>query len=157
MGTVSEKKLLLQLATDTRLSKMKRQDARFKTEARGKWHTYVSAGQRSCEKALTNKYKYVAFLHIMSLSPAPLISLLPQIKGPVDCRHLVTLHIAALIEKHISSSLLFPICYYPLLEITPPKLQNACHTNTHRSAGRAASQELSLIHLRKNQQVSLKC
>lgn len=83
------------------------------------------------------------------LSPTPLISLLPEIKlGPVDCKHLVTLQVTALIEKYISS-FVFPICYYPLLEITPPKLQSVGHTNTHCSAGRAASQELSLIHLRK--------
>lgn len=73
------------------------------------------------------------------LPPGPLISLLPQSKlGPVDCKDSVTLQVAALIEKRISSSLLFHICYYPLLEITPAKLQSACHANTRCSAGRAA-------------------
>lgn len=77
VGTISQKKLLLQLATDTRLGKMRRQDAGFETEACGKWHAYVGAGQRSCKKTLTNKYEYVAFLHVPSLSP-PRTSDLPS-------------------------------------------------------------------------------
>lgn len=77
VGIICQKKLLLQLATDTRLSRMKKQDARFKTEVCGKWHTYVGAGQRSCKKTLTNKYKYVAFLRIPSRSP-PSTSDLPS-------------------------------------------------------------------------------
>lgn len=63
------------------------------------------------KKPLTNTYKYFAFLCVLSLSPAPLTSLLPQIQGPVDCRHSATLQVAALIEKH----LLFPAISYLLL------------------------------------------
>lgn len=52
MGSIGYTKLLLQLATDTRVSKMNRQDSCFRTEACGKWHTSEGSGQT------TEKYPY---------------------------------------------------------------------------------------------------
>lgn len=106
---------------------MKRQDECFKAEAHRKWNTYVGARKRSCKNTLTNKSVPFYRSHLCLL-PAPLISLLTQIKmGSGDHRYLATLQVTTL--TNISSSPLFPICYL-LLEITPSKLQSVCHKHT---------------------------
>lgn len=93
----------------------------------------------------------------ISVSPsAALISFLTQIKpGFGDRKYLVTLQGATL--KTMPSlpqyfQFIFTCCWKPL-----PRSFKVCVTNTDCSAGRPDSQELLLIHVRINQQVSSKC
>lgn len=90
--------------------------------------TFMWVQNRDDEKTSSQINLYLSIRPISVSPAAPFISLLTLIKlGSGDHRHLVTLQVAT--QKNTSSPL-FPICYYLLLEITTSKLQSVRHKHT---------------------------
>lgn len=116
-------------------------------QERGTWKMEHLCGCETeiMENALTNKSIPFYTSHLcLPLST----SYLPSYKNQAgDCRGLVTLQVATL--KNTSSlpryfQFVITCCWKSL-----PRSYKVCVTNTHSSAGRLASQELLLVHLRK--------
>lgn len=110
--------------------------------------TFMWVQDRDHEKTPSLINLYLSIHPTSVSSSAPLISLPIQIKmGSGDHRYLVILQVETL--KNISS-----LPHYFLFVVTCcwkslPQKYKVCVTNIHCSAGRPASQELLLIHLRK--------